>query len=53
MLIQVFDLLQHEDFLDLYTRYPSVKAWFREPLQQSVAEQADLLLASEGPGDEG
>ncbi|KAI4940158.1 hypothetical protein J4E86_011124 [Alternaria arbusti] len=49
----VFDLLQHEDFLDLYTRYPSVKAWFREPLQQSVAEQADLLLASEGPGDEG
>ncbi|KAH6860691.1 hypothetical protein BKA58DRAFT_431829 [Alternaria rosae] len=43
MLIQVFDLLQHDDFLDLYTRYPSVKALFREPLQRSVAEQCDFL----------
>jgi hypothetical protein len=53
MLIKVFDLLQHEDLLDLYTRYPSIKEWFNEPLRQSVEQQADFLGGSEGPGDEG
>ena len=50
ILIKVFDLLLEEDFVDLDSRFPSVKDWFHGPLRQAVWEQCDTLEASEGPG---
>jgi hypothetical protein len=35
MLIRVFELLQSEDFRDLYACFPSVKGWFKQDLVDS------------------
>jgi len=43
MLVRVAPLLKHGDFLELCTRYPTVKTWFNEPLQRSIANQRDEL----------
>ncbi|KAI0585025.1 hypothetical protein Alg215_02721 [Pyrenophora tritici-repentis] len=40
-------LLQHDDFVNIYTQYPSVKVWFNTPLRQSVVERVDKLANSE------
>jgi hypothetical protein len=49
MLVCVAELLQHEEFVDLNMRYPSVKQWFGQPLRQAVALQIDNLGAQFSP----
>ena len=50
MLVYVADLLLHEDYADLSTRYPSVKHWFNVALRHAMAHQTDELGASEEIG---
>ena len=45
-------MLQHEDFLDLYTRYPSVKMYFNAPLRRAMANRTDELGAPEDSGQD-
>ena len=43
MLVCVADMLQRDDFNDLFARYPSVKMHFTEPLWQSMVNETDEL----------
>ncbi|KAI4665863.1 uncharacterized protein J4E78_003328 [Alternaria triticimaculans] len=46
MLVCAAELLQTEDFTDIYNRYPSVEYWFRVPLRRAIARQTDELSPS-------
>ena len=46
MLVCAAELLQTEDFTDIYNRYPSVEYWFRVALRRAIARQTDELSPS-------
>jgi len=52
MLVCAAELLQPEDFIDIYERYPSVRYLFDGPLQRAAALRTDELGAPDDAGEE-
>ncbi|KAI4714652.1 hypothetical protein J4E89_000333 [Alternaria sp. Ai002NY15] len=52
MLVCAAELLQPEDYVDVYDRYPSAQHLLQAPLRRAIAQQTDDLGASEEAGED-